>query len=370
MLTIEPALDPKNKISFLLDWELTLRCNLDCTYCMPSSHDNSTQHPELEKCLAALDFMFEYVDIYMKNKAPWSRSVVMNVYGGESIFHPDISTIHKEIKQRHLKYKDNWNLLVQTTTNLVAGPKLIEKLTSMIDSWTVSYHTESSPKQKQQVRDNLLFLKSRNAFVKVIVLMNPKRFDDALGMIEFCKEHNIDFLPRQLDDYKNLFPYSTEQIQWFENLYNTKTYNTNTDIELDQSEKNMSNAGRGCCGGRQVCLDQNYKERHFFIQNNFKGWNCSVNWFFLFVKQIDGNIFVNKDCKMRFDGTVGPIGNLTDTQSIIDELKDKMNSNTMPVMNCAKEVCVCGICAPKSSNLSKFKTIMDKYLVSDPFSKS
>ena len=110
---VEPAIDPNNRIVFLLDWELTLRCNLDCSYCMPSSHDNTTQHPILDKCINAIDFMFEYVDIYMQNKSPWSRNVVMNVYGGESIFHPDISTIHQSIKDKHQKYKKDWNLIVQ-----------------------------------------------------------------------------------------------------------------------------------------------------------------------------------------------------------------------------------------------------------------
>ena len=36
--TIEPAIDPANKISFLLDWEITLRCNLDCSYCSSEWH--------------------------------------------------------------------------------------------------------------------------------------------------------------------------------------------------------------------------------------------------------------------------------------------------------------------------------------------
>jgi len=26
-----------------------------------------------------------------------------------------------------------------------------------------------------------------------------------------------------------------------------------------------------------------------------------VNWFFLFIKQVNGKIYVNKDCKMNFD---------------------------------------------------------------------
>ena len=54
---LEPAIDPNNRISFLLDWELTMKCNLDCSYC-GNGHDNSTKHPPLNECLKTLNFMF------------------------------------------------------------------------------------------------------------------------------------------------------------------------------------------------------------------------------------------------------------------------------------------------------------------------
>ena len=95
-LCLEPAIDPNNRITFLLDWELTMKCNLDCSYCgtgIYGGHDNSTRHPSLDKCLETLDFMFEYADLYMRTKPPGLRYVVLNVYGGESLHHPDIVKI-------------------------------------------------------------------------------------------------------------------------------------------------------------------------------------------------------------------------------------------------------------------------------------
>lgn len=368
MISVEPAIDPKNKISFLLDWELTLRCNLDCSYCGPEWHNNETQHPQLVECLRTIDFMFEYVDLYMKYKAPWSRNVVLNVYGGESIFHPDIITIHKAIKARHEKYKDRWTLLVQTTTNLVAGPTLIAKLASIIDYWTCSYHTEANDKQKQQFKDNLLYLQSIQAKTKVIVLMNPFRFDDAARMIDFCVQNKIEYLPRQLDDMGNNFPYTPQQVEWFNNLYNTKSYKST--VELDNQQEIMTSSGRACCGGRQICTDSNFKNRNFFIQNEFKGWNCSVNWFFLYVKQYTGEIFVNKDCQMSFDGTVGPIGNLKKPNKLLENLKNQFETNSLPVITCAKNKCFCGLCAPKAESRQQFDTVFEKYLDINPLLKS
>ena len=191
MHTVEPAIDPKNKPSFLLDWEITLRCNLDCSYCGTWGHDNTTQHPELDECLKSIDFMFEYVNIYMQQKPKWAREVVLNVYGGESIFHPNIIEVHTAIKEKYQKYKDDWYLTVHTTTNLIAGKSLINKLKELIESWTVSYHTEANAKQKEQFKQNLLDLVKNGNRVKAVILMNPHHWEDALAMVDFCKENKF-----------------------------------------------------------------------------------------------------------------------------------------------------------------------------------
>lgn len=359
--TVEPAIDPANKISFLLDWEITLRCNLDCSYCGPEWHDNKLKHPPLEECLKTIDFMFEYVNIYMQNKPKWAREVILNVYGGESIFHPDIINVYEEIRKKYEKFKDEWVLTIQTTTNLVAGKTLINKLKDLIDYWTVSYHSEASPKQKSQVRQNILALISNKKRVKVIVLMNPTRFDDSIQMIDFCKENNIDFLPRQLDRVNDTHMYSPQQINWFNDLYNKKSFNTE-EVKINSNhDVNLTNVGRACCGGRQLCTDGNFKERNFFIKNNFTDWNCSVNWFFLYIRQTSREVFHNKDCRMKFDGTVGPIGTVDQADLILENLRDMMGKD-MPVITCAKKSCFCGLCAPKADNRDSFDQIFKKYV--------
>jgi len=368
--SVEPALSPAHKPSFLLDWEVTLRCNLDCSYCNEWGHDNSTAHPEFENCKNTIDFMFAYVDLYMQYKAKWSRSVVLNVYGGESLFHPDIAEIYEILKEKHKQYHDSWPLTVNTTTNLVAGRNVINKVLPYIDYWTVSYHTEANKKQKQQVRDNLLYLQSQGAKVKVTVLMNPKKFDDALDIIEFCKSNNLQYLPRQLDqlDGSDRFNYSAEQVEWFNNMYQNNTYKAEAYQITATDNKDLSQEGRACCGGRQFCTNKNYKQREFFIPNRFTDWSCSVNWFFLYIKQQNGDVYNNKDCRMRFDNTEGPIGNLSDSQKLIDDLKQMLESNQMPIIKCAKKSCWCGMCSPKAQSQTEFLDIFSKYLATNPFS--
>ena len=149
------ALDPTNVPSFLLDWEVTKLCNLDCSYCgigIDGGHDNSTKHPTLAECLQTIDFMYQYVDLYMQHKKPSQRKVILNVYGGESLFHPDIVEILKECRNRYKPFEHKWHLTITCTTNGVVGENQWRRIVPLIDEFTMSYHSENLHKQKQQYK--------------------------------------------------------------------------------------------------------------------------------------------------------------------------------------------------------------------------
>ena len=364
---LEPAIDPNNRISFLLDWELTMKCNLDCSYCssgLYGGHDNSTRHPPKDECIRTLDFMFEYVDQYMQRKPNGLRYVVLNVYGGESLHHPDIVEILSQIQSKYLPYQDRWHLTVTTTTNAILTNKKLSKIIPYIDEFTVSYHCETNDKQKQQFKENLLTIKESKKRMKCIVMMHDHTdyFQDSVDFLTWLEANSINSLPKQIDNRIMPRSYDEQKIKWFNSLYQDKSYGPSEDIDLAiHKSSDLSNVGRACCGGRQSCIDQNYKDRRFYIlDNKFPDWYCSVNEFFLFVKQVNGEVYVNKDCKMRFDGTIGPIGNLSDTNSIINELKEQL-VNGQPVIQCKKDKCHCGLCAPKAKNLDTYQSIMKKY---------
>jgi len=366
---LEPAVDPNNRITFLLDWELTMKCNLDCSYCpvgVYGGHDNSTDHPTVDQCFKTIDFMFEYVDQYMALKPRGIRYVILNVYGGESLYHPNIVEILARVRECYQPYRDNWHLTVTTTTNAIIPPHRLEKILPYIDEFTASYHSESSDRQKQQFRDNLLSIAAAGNRLKCVVLMhqNPDLFEDAQQMVEWLHKNNIKSLPRQLDgsvgvDGQRI--YNHAQVQWFDRLYKSKVFGTSYDLLKYGSDRDLDKTGRACCGGRQLCSNQNYKQRQFHIENRFPDWYCSVNHFFLFIKQVNGEIFVNKDCKMNFEGSVGPIGNLNDCEKLLDELKTQLGSNSPPIIQCKKKTCHCGLCAPKAKTLDTYKSIMTKY---------
>jgi pyruvate-formate lyase-activating enzyme len=367
--SLEPAVDPNNRISFLLDWELTMKCNLDCSYCatgLYSGHDNSTKHPPTSECLAALDFMFEYVDLYMHTKPNGIRYVILNVYGGESLHHPDIVNILSQIRTKYQQYSDRWHLTVTTTTNAIVSDKKLQQIIPYIDEFTVSYHTENTDKQKQQFKDNVLTIKQSDKRQKCVVLMHQEDdlFQDATDMISWLTDNNIKILSRQLDGNAGAGSdriYNQQQVQWFDTLYKTKSFGQTNTVLQDKQASHLTDVGRACCGGRQTCVDQNYKQRHFYVENKFPDWYCSVNHFFLYVKQVNGEVYVNKDCKMNFEGSVGPIGTLSDTQQILSTLQNQLDNNSLPVIQCKKYNCLCGLCAPKAKNLDTYNSIMKKY---------
>jgi len=379
--SLEAAIDPNNRLTFLLDWELTMKCNLDCSYCgTPATapidelgHDPDADHPPLSQCLDTIDFMYAYVDLYMQYKPKWSRAAVLNIYGGESLIHPDIVEIAKQTKIKYQPYKDRWALKVSCTTNAVIGRRRMQEILPFVDEFTVSYHVESLAKQKQQVKDNLLLLKNAKKDVKCVVLMHgdSQYWPELIELMDFCNANEIRYLARALDGPVKS-NYNTKQIQWFKKQWLDRSPKKSAETQMsavahhDQLYSDsvaLTEIGRACCGGRLVCQDGDMKHPiHFAPDNNFTDWHCSVNWFFLYVKQHTGEIFVNKDCRMSFDETVGPIGHMTDTDKLLETTKAYLNTGNMPVIRCKKSICRCGICAPKAKNRQVFGSIMQKYI--------
>jgi len=336
-----------------------MKCNLDCTYCgtgLYAGHDNSTRHPPLAECLKTIDFMFEYVDIYMRTKPQGIRYVILNIYGGEALHHPSIVEILSVLRKRYQPYQDRWHLTITTTTNAIISPDRLDRIMSFIDEFTVSYHTDNTIDQKQQFRNNLLKIKATGTRQKCVVLMHsePDRFADAQEMIAWLNQNEIKYLARQLDHPMEVdFNYNQQQVVWFEGLYKKSLKHA----VMRNDKADLSDTGRACCGGRSLCADQNRKNPQKFVSNKFPGWHCSVDHFFLYIKQVNGEVYVNKDCKMNYNGTVGPIGNLLNVDAILTQARDP----SRPVIRCAKKGCLCGVCAPKAEDLDTYKTIMRKY---------
>ncbi len=118
--------------------------------------------------------------------------------------------------------------------------------------------------------------------------------------------------------------------------------------------------GRPCCGSRTMCLSNNGEERKskFVDFREFKGWHCSVNWFFMHIEQQTDSVFHHQTCQAQFGQTRGPIGKLSEGDKILAELKERLESGTMPTIICPKHTCGCGLCAPKAVTKENYQRVL------------
>jgi hypothetical protein len=296
----------------------------------------------------------------MCSRPDHNRFATLKIQGGESIFHPHILEILEYIKSKKSLYH-NWNLNIGLITNGITSPERWKKIADLVDYFTMSFHSESLVKQQDMFRQNVKYLKDNNKNFQVSILMHPKKWQICLDQIEWCKNHDVKYITRQLDHgWTNFkFNYTPEQSEFLTGIKQVSM--TTKVISFFKNGIDLSSKGRACCGGRQLCVDQNYKQKTFFVDNNFTDWFCSVNHFFLYIKQVNGEVFTNKDCKMDFYGNVAPIGNLSNVQSLLDQTKIWLETGTMPTIQCKKSRCLCGICAPKAPTQEEYNKIMPKY---------
>lgn len=204
---------------------------------------------------------------------------------------------------------------------------------------------------------------------------DPVNWDISQLAIEFCKEHEVRHIIKANDSRDAKWQYNQEQFVFFKNYYQSTTVERSRSIigdamdAVDSESVRMGKIGRSCCGGRKMCSNQDLKHPVAFIpEAGFFDWHCSVNWYFLFIKQVTGNVYYNKDCRMNFDGTTRPIGNLSDTQAILNDQQALLSAEAIPAIQCKKSACLCGYCAPKADKFEDFQQIMKKHTLDVKFS--
>jgi MoaA/NifB/PqqE/SkfB family radical SAM enzyme len=292
----------------------------------------------------------------MQTKPVEHRMVNLNIQGGESIYHPNIIEILEYARSKKAKYSD-WNLNVSLITNAITGSTRWKKIVDLVDYFTISFHSEALDKQHEMFKRNVLYLKDLGKNFHVAVLMHPKHWNKCVEMVDWCKENSIRAVPRQLDHSwtEFRFNYNDSQVEYLTGM--PKVPVTTKVISFFKNGINLSAQGRACCGGNTLCIN-GIDQVNYVKENNFKGWRCSVNQFFLYIRQSTGEVYTNKDCKMNFDGQVGPIGNLSDTEKLLEETRKNLGKDII----CKKTTCWCGLCAPKAGDKSTYDTIMKQYL--------
>lgn len=343
------TLEPVDSLFFQIAWESTLKCNLDCSYC-GDGHDNRQPHPPLAESLDTVDFIIDYVSVIMKTRK--EKSANLNIQGGESMVDPKIVNILRYANDRSKSL--NWNLYINTITNAVVKEKIWARIVPYINFFTISFHSESSFSQQELVRKNILYLKDKDKNFHVSILMHPRHWDTCVHMVEWCKENNVKYLIRQIDhhwaDFR--FNYSKEQMYYITGQQPASIIQIAKSVATGGID--LSAQSRECCGGHTMCTNVTSSTQR--VENKFKGWHCSVDKNFLYIRQTTGEVFTNKDCRMNWDGKVGPIGNLKNKQEILNRLKQGTDT-----IICKKSSCWCGLCAPKAKNKDDYDRIIKTY---------
>lgn len=133
--------------------------------------------------------------------------------------------------------------------------------------------------------------------------------------------------------------------------------------------------GRPCCGSRTMCLStscepDSERKSKFVDFREFKGWHCSVNWFFMHIEQQTDSVFHHQTCQAQFGGTRGPIGKLSEGDKILATLKAQLESEAMPTIICPKHTCGCGLCAPKSKYEDSYQKVLFNHVDKSVFKNS
>ena len=361
---------------FQVTWDLGRRCNYDCSYCPVHRHDNFSKHATLDELKNNVDFLFEYIDVYMEYRQTKIASVGFT--GGEPTVNPNFIPFAKYLREQYnKKYEDKWEADFALTSNGAFSEKMGQAVMENFGHATISYHSESDAKLKQQVKDRILQLHYQgplhNCTVSVNVMFHAEYFDECKELCEFLLQHEVDFVPRVIGEEPGSMPsfahkYNEEQLAWMKNYWKQKNdalYASSAVGDVVKNAKKLgSSIGRPCCGSRDMMLHNGTEKRKstFVEFREFKGWKCSVNWFFLHLEQQTDQVFHHQTCQAKFNGTRGAIGKISEGHLLVEDLRKQMQTGTLPTIVCPKQTCGCGLCAPKSMDQNKLLAVLDNHI--------
>jgi MoaA/NifB/PqqE/SkfB family radical SAM enzyme len=361
---------------FQVTWDLGRRCNYDCSYCPVHRHDNFSKHATLDDLKNNVDFLFEYIDVYMEHRQTKIASVGFT--GGEPTVNPNFIPFAKYLREQYNeKYEDKWEADFALTSNGAFSEKMGQAVMENFGHATISYHSETDQKLKQQVKDRILQLHYQGSLyqftVSVNVMFHAEYFDECKELCQFLLEHGVDFVPRVIGEEPGSMPsfahkYNEEQLAWMKNYWKQKNdalYASSAVGDVVKNAKKLgSSIGRPCCGSRDMMLHNGTEKRKstFVEFREFKGWKCSVNWFFLHLEQQTDQVFHHQTCQAKFNGTRGAIGKISEGHLLVEDLRKQMQTGTLPTIVCPKQTCGCGLCAPKSMDQNKLLAVLDNHI--------
>lgn len=361
------AINDKKENQLMVIWDLGRRCTYACSYCPPHRKNNWSPVASLDELIKTADSLDRYANIYNQyRKTPFRTACSFT--GGEPTVNPAFFDFLIYLQQNYPHWKRT------LTTNGFYSERKLRLVMNNTQFTTVSYHCESTNEQKSRVRDNIRIMHEEKYGFKVNVMFheNEDYFDECVDLCKWFDDLGVQYTPRVIGDEgtvkrgikdKTVHTYTEKQLEWFKNYWklkkekeaekNIKPKNT-MNLESKNSTKKKivgQTIGRPCCGGRdmEILEDDTWTKTKFVTNNNFQGWNCMINWYFLYIHQEINKIWHHQTCQVDLDGKVSPISTVKDFDKYCENLESKISqTGSIPLIRCPKTYCGCGLCAPKA----------------------
>jgi MoaA/NifB/PqqE/SkfB family radical SAM enzyme len=197
----------------LVIWEIGRRCNYDCWYCIPASHNNFEGHKSLGTFKSGLDNL----------NREWAKGQKIKFVftGGEPTFNPDFLDF---VTYLH----DDLHHIVHTTTNGSHTSEYYTKLMQVSDIGFSAHLTylETPNIYKKFINNIETALKSKQSnnksnlnWLGVRIMLQPGKLEIAKRLYDDCKAI-IDNVTIDLLHGKNkkILDYSQEEINWLQKV--------------------------------------------------------------------------------------------------------------------------------------------------------
>ncbi len=374
------SIDDKKEKALMVIWDLGRRCTYACSYCPAHRKNNWSDLASYEELVKTADNLERYSQIY-NSKRNEKFKVSCSFTGGEPTVNPQFFKFLEYLQNKYPQWKRT------LTTNGFYNKRRLEIVMKNTNFSTISYHCEGTEEQKKQVRENLQTMLDVGYGFKVNIMFHedPDYFNECIHLAQWCDKNGASYIPRVIGDQgdieqgikdKTVHTYTESQLAWMKNFWKAKgkgeqepawyASNPSNTLEIkspptgvmqmipnrvEEKKEIGQNIGRPCCGGRQMDLsfdDGSISSSTFVTNNNFQGWNCMINWYFLYIHQEIDKIWHHQTCQVNLEGKIGTICKVSEFDKYCDKLKAQFETGKIPLIRCPKTHCGCGLCVPKA----------------------
>lgn len=194
---------PMTTQAFNVQWDLGRRCNFDCSYCWPSSHNKTDVWTDIEFLNTVVTKINEMVQ----------NDIQFNFAGGEPTLHPNFLAFCKHIRGygNHIHVQTNGSMNIRVARELATLAEI-----------SISVHFEFANLRKTLL--NVQSMLEEGAKLEVKMMVPPdafgkmEEFCDALVQVPGYESARVIASPLRDPQTNKLMGYTDEQLQKFGDL--------------------------------------------------------------------------------------------------------------------------------------------------------